>query len=288
MVCKEGGIYMEGMLKPNEICDAAVEAGCTKAKLRVSQQVILGMLAGAFIAVGGVISAVVSHSITNVGVAKFAGGALFPVGLMLVVICGAELFTGNCLMVVPLAGKEITLKPMLKNWVIVYIFNFVGSILIAFLVFKAGVFEMNSGKLGGTVIKVASAKAALPFWTAFCSGIMCNFLVCLAVWGAFAARDIVSKVVIIWFPIMTFVTCGFEHCVANMYFLTAGIFAKSNPSIVAASGLSQDKIINGLGIVHNLIPVTLGNIVGGAVLVGAAYFMVYKHKPASEKNIVYK
>lgn len=285
----KGGKCMESnMLKPNEICDAAVGAGCTKAKLRVSQQAILGMLAGAFIAIGGAVSAVVSHSITNVGLSKFAGGAVFPVGLILVVICGAELFTGNCLMTVPLAGKEIKFGPMIKNWVIVYIFNFVGSVLIAFLVFKAGVFGMNSGKLGGTVIKVASTKAALPFWTAFCSGILCNFLVCLAVWGAFAAKDIVSKVVIIWFPIMAFVTCGFEHCVANMYYLTAGMFAKSNPSFVAASGLSQDKIINGMGIVHNLIPVTLGNIVGGVVLVGISYFMVYKHKPAVEKSLTYK
>ncbi|KAA8672252.1 formate/nitrite transporter family protein [Clostridium sp. HV4-5-A1G] len=277
------------MLKPNEICDAAVGAGCTKAGLNISQQAILGTLAGAFIAVGGVVSAVVSHSITNVGLAKFAGGAVFPVGLMLVVICGAELFTGNCLMVVPLAGGEIDFESMIKNWIVVYIFNFVGSVLVAFLVFEGGVFGLSSGKLGGTVIKVASTKAALPFGTAFCSGIMCNFLVCLAVWGAFAAKDIVGKVMIIWFPIMTFVTCGFEHCVANMYFLMAGIFAKSNPSFVAASGLSQDKIISGMGVVHNLIPVTLGNIVGGAVLVAMSYFIVYKHHRAYEKkSIAYK
>ncbi|HBC96888.1 MAG TPA: FdhC protein [Clostridium sp.] len=276
------------MLKPSEICDAAIGAGCTKANLRFSQEAILGTLAGAFIAVGGVVSAVVSHSITNVGLAKFAGGAVFPVGLILVVICGAELFTGNCLMAVPLAGKEINIGPMLKNWAVVYVFNFVGSVLIAFLVFEAGVFGLSSGKLGGTVIKAASMKASLPFWTAFCSGIMCNFLVCLAVWGAFAAKDIVSKIVIIWFPIMTFVTCGFEHCVANMYFLMAGIFAKSNPSFVLASGLSQDKIINGMGVVHNLIPVTLGNIVGGVVLVAMSYFMAYKYRSPKEKNIAYK
>ncbi|QXE18778.1 formate/nitrite transporter family protein [Clostridium sp. 001] len=276
------------MLKPNEICSAAVGAGCSKASLKTYQQAVLGILAGAFIAMGGVVSAVVSHGITNVGISKFVGGAVFPVGLILVVICGAELFTGNCLMVVPLAGKEITFKPMIKNWVVVYIFNFVGSVLIAFLVFESGVFGMSSGKLGGTVIKVASTKASLSFGAAFCSGIMCNFLVCLAVWGAFAAKDIISKIAIIWFPIMTFVTCGFEHSVANMYFLTAGLFAKSNASFVAASGISQDKMISAFGIVHNLIPVTLGNIVGGSVFVGLAYFVVYKYKSSKPKESVYK
>ncbi|ALU35989.1 formate/nitrite transporter family protein [Clostridium autoethanogenum] len=276
------------MLKPNEICNAAVGAGCSKAALKTYQQAVLGILAGAFIACGGVVSAVASHGITNVGVAKFVGGAVFPVGLMLVVICGAELFTGNCLMVVPLVGKEITFKPMIKNWIVVYIFNFIGSVLVAFLVFESGTFGMSSGKLGGTVIKVASTKASLSFGSAFCSGIMCNFLVCLAVWGAFAAKDIISKIVIIWFPIMTFVTCGFEHSVANMYFLTAGLFAKSNASFVAASGISQDKIVSAAGIVHNLIPVTLGNIVGGSIFVGLAYFVVYKYKSSKPKESVYK
>ncbi|ADK16775.1 MULTISPECIES: formate/nitrite transporter family protein [Clostridium] len=276
------------MLKPNEICNAAVGAGCSKAALKTYQQAVLGILAGAFIACGGVVSAVASHGITNVGVSKFVGGAVFPVGLILVVICGAELFTGNCLMVVPLVGKEVTLKPMIKNWIVVYIFNFIGSVIVAFLVFESGTFGMSSGKLGGTVIKVASTKASLSFGTAFCSGIMCNFLVCLAVWGAFAAKDIISKIVIIWFPIMTFVTCGFEHSVANMYFLTAGLFAKSNPSFVAASGISQDKIVSAAGIVHNLIPVTLGNIVGGSIFVGLAYFVVYKYKSSKPKESVCK
>lgn len=272
------------MLKPGELCDASIGSGCGKAKLTALQQLVLGILAGAFIAVGGVVSSVVSHSITNVGVSKFVGGAVFPVGLILVVICGAELFTGNCLMVVPLADGKINIKEMLKNWVVVYIGNFIGSVLIAFLVFEAGVFTLNSGKLGGVVIKVASTKGNLSFGTAFASAIMCNFLVCLAVWGASAAKDVVSKVIIIWFPIMTFVTCGFEHCVANMYFLTAGIFAKSNPAFVKASGISPDKMIDGPHMIQNLIPATLGNIVGGAILVGLAYYLAYKYIPARKSS----
>jgi formate/nitrite transporter len=272
------------MLKPSELCDASIGSGCGKAKLTILQQMVLGILAGAFIAMGGVVAAVVSHSITNVGLSKFMGGALFPVGLILVVICGAELFTGNCLMIVPLIDGKITLKEILKNWIVVYIGNFIGSILIAFLVFQSGVFDLNSGKLGATVIKVASTKGNLSFGTAFASGIMCNFLVCLAVWGASAAKDVVSKIIIIWFPVMVFVTCGFEHCVANMYFFTAGIFAKSNAAFVKASGVLPDKMINGSKVIHNLIPVTLGNIVGGAVMVGIAYYVVYKHIPAKKNS----
>ena len=272
------------MLKPTELCDASIGSGCGKAKLTVLQQTVLGIMAGIFIALGGAASGVASHSITDAGLAKFVSGAIFPVGLIMVIICGAELFTGNCLMVVPLMDKKIAIKDMIRNWVVVYFANFIGSILIAFLVFKSGVFTMSSGKLGGVVIKVASTKASLPFWTAFSSAILCNLLVCLAVWGAAAAKDVAGKIAMAWFPIMAFVVCGFEHCVANMYFLTAGIFAKSNPAFVQASGLSPEKIINGAGIINNLIPVTLGNIVGGAVLVGFTYYAAYKYKPSTVKE----
>lgn len=274
-----------GMLKPTELCDASIGGGCGKAKLTVLQQTVLGIMAGIFIALGGAASAVASHSVTNVGLAKFVGGAIFPVGLILVIICGAELFTGNCLMVVPLMDKKISFKDLIRNWVVVYIGNFIGSILLAFLVFESGMLTMSSGKLGGTVIKVASTKAGLPFATAFASAILCNLLVCLAVWGAAAAKDVVGKIAIAWFPIMAFVTCGFEHCVANMYFLMVGLFAKSNPVFAQASGLTPDKMVNGSGIIHNLIPVTLGNMVGGIILVGFTYYIAYKYAPAlSEKS----
>lgn len=276
------------MLKPTELCDASIGGGCNKAKLTVLQTVVLGIMAGIFIALGGAASGVASHSIADAGLAKFVSGAIFPTGLILVVICGAELFTGNALMIVPLMDGKITIKDVIRNWVIVYFSNFIGSVLIAFLVFKAGVFGMSSGKLGGVVIKVASTKASLPFWTAFSSAILCNLLVCLAVWGTAAAKDVVGKIAIAWFPIMAFVVCGFEHCVANMYFLTAGIFAKSNPTFVQASGLSPEKMVNGAGIINNLIPVTLGNIVGGAVLVGIAYYAAYKFNPSSVKETTTK
>ena len=272
------------MLKPTELCDASIGGGCSKAKLTILQQLVLGIMAGTFIALGGAASGVASHSLADAGLAKFVSGAIFPAGLILVVICGAELFTGNCLMIVPLMNRKISIKALLRNWIVVYFSNFIGSVLIAFLVFKAGTFGMSSGKLGGVVIKVASTKAGLPFWTAFSSAILCNFLVCLGVWGATAAKDVAGKIIMAWFPVMVFVVCGFEHCVANMYFLTAGIFAKSNPAFVQASGVAPDKIINGAGIIHNLIPVTLGNIVGGAILVGFSYYVAYKYNPSSGKE----
>jgi formate transporter len=277
----------EEMLKPNQLCDVSIKSGVTKSKIALVQCIVLGLLAGAFIALGAVVAAVASHSITNVGVAKLVAGGVFPVGLILVVICGAELFTGNVLMLVPILDKKIKITSMLRNWVIVFLANLVGAIIIAFLVYSAGTFNFSDGKLGGTVIKVAATKAGLPFWKAFCSGILCNMLVCLAVWGAAAAKDVFGKILIIWFPIMAFVTCGYEHSVANMYYLSAGIFAKGNASYVQASGLAQSKLdlVSISGAIHNLIPVTLGNIVGGGLFVGIAYYLAYKYVPNKSTNI---
>ena len=277
----------EEMLKPNQLCDASINGGVTKSKLTLVQLIVLGLFAGAFIAFGAVVGAVASHSITNVGVAKLVNGSVFPIGLILVVICGAELFTGNVLMVVPAADKKIKVSSILRNWVIVFLANLAGAIIIAFLVYSAGTLGLNDGKVGGSVIKVAATKAGLPFFNAFCSGILCNMLVCLAVWGAAAAKDVFGKALIIWFPIMTFVTCGFEHSVANMYYLFVGIFAKGNASYVQASGLAQKKLdlVSLSGAIHNLIPVTLGNIVGGALFIGLAYYLVYKHVPNKMANI---
>jgi formate/nitrite transporter len=271
------------MLKPTELCDAVIGAGCGKVKLTVLQTVVLGIMAGMFIALGGAASGVAAHNIADAGVAKLVTGAVFPVGLIMVIICGAELFTGNNLMIIPLMDGKINVMGMLRNWIIVYIANFIGSVLIAFLVFKAGTFGMNSGKFGGFVIKVASTKANLPFATAFSSAILCNLLVCLAVWGAFSAKDVIGKVAIAWFPIMAFVVAGFEHCVANMYFLTAGLFASTNSTFVQASGVSPDKIVTVSGVINNLIPVTLGNMVGGMILVGIGYYLAYKSNSASAK-----
>lgn len=271
------------MLTPAETCDAVINAGITKTNLSSLQMILLGILAGMFIAIGGFVSTAASHSIQNFGMSKFVTGALFPVGLMLVIICGAELFTGNNLISVALFEGKVTMGKMLKNWILVYIGNFIGSFVFAYLVFGAGLLGLNSGNIGAAVLKTASYKGGLTFANSFTGGILCNILVCLAVWGAFASKDIVSKIFIIWFPIMAFVTSGFEHSVANMYYFSIGILAKSNDAFVKVSGLSSEKLANiswSSAFINNLIPVTLGNIVGGVVFVGLVYWIVYKYVPA--------
>lgn len=270
-------------LSPLEVCDEHVKKGMSKANNCIISMIISGMLAGAFIALGAFAASVVSHSIENFGLAKLAAGAIFPVGLMFVLICGGELFTGNCLMVITLVEKKITLRQMLKNWIVIYIGNFIGAFIIAYLVYSAGIFESNTGKLGGYAVKVAALKGALPFGKAFASGILCNIVVCLSVWGATVAKDTVGKVFMIWFPIMAFVISGFEHCVANMYYFSAGILSAQNTNFINLSH-AANKIgyVNIAHAISNLIPVTLGNIVGGSICIGLAYWRIYKYK--SEKG----
>lgn len=265
------------MLSPKEIGSYVENVGVQKANNKFIQTLILGMLAGAFVSIGGFSSAVASHSIENVGVGKLVAGIVFPVGLMFVLICGAELFTGNCLLTVAYAQKKISLKKMVKNWTIVYFANFIGAFVIAFLLYHSGLLGTNEGKLGGYAIKVAAYKCGLNFTQIFTSGILCNFVVSLAVWGSYAAKDVTGKVAIAFFPIMAFVIAGFEHCVANMYYLSLGLFAKTNPAYIELSHQTAEKVanINLAYIVQNLAASTLGNIVGGGVFVGLAYWLIY-------------
>ncbi len=272
------------MLSPKEICTYVESIGVQKANNKFIQTLILGVLAGAFVAIGGFSAATASHSIENIGVAKLASSVVFPVGLMFVLICGAELFTGNCLLTIAYAEKKITLKKMLRNWTIVYFANFLGALIIVVLIYYSGLLSTNGGKLGGYAIKVAAYKSGLTFTEVFTSGILCNLVVSLAVWGSYAAKDVIGKVVISFFPIMAFVIAGFEHSVANMYYLLLGLFAKTNPLYVEMSHQTAEKVanINFIHVVQNLIPATLGNIVGGGVFVGIAYWLVYKKTASKE------
>ena len=274
-------------LAPAAIADAMVGVGKGKCNLKTAQMLWLGIFAGAFIAFGAFASGMISHSIENVGVAKFAGAAVFPVGLMLVVMCGAELFTGNNLITVAYFNKDVTLNQMLKNWVVVYIGNFIGSLLIAFLIIGSGLLATSGGGLGATAIKVASAKVSITFAEAIIRGILCNILVVLAVWMAIGAQDFVSKIWACWFPIMLFVLAGFEHSIANMYFIPVGIMAKANAQFASVSGLASESLaaINwGSFFINNIIPVTIGNIIGGAVIVSWVYWYVYKGCTKVEKT----
>lgn len=258
----KGGVFMEKRyLVPAEVAEATIKVGIGKANLPILTMVLLGIFSGMFIGFGAYGDIVVMQTLKNidVGLMKMVGGMIFPVGLMLVVMCGAELFTGNCLMTMALMDKKITLKDMLTNWIVVYIANFIGSVLLAWFIFKTGLLKDAAAEMS---MGIGKAKLGLTFEVAFMRAILCNTIVVLAVWMATAAQDVVSKIFACWFPIMLFVLSGYEHSVANMFFLPMAKFL----------GLSTSW---GEIIVNNLIPVTLGNIVGGAIVVPVVYYICY-------------
>ena len=267
-------------LTPSEIAEFAVNVGVKKANLSVIKQFLLGILAGAFIAFGSQVANMAAYDISSVSIGKFIAGLIFPAGLMLVLMAGAELFTGNCLMIIAFAEKKISFIKMLRSWLIVYLGNLAGGILIAYLISWSGQLNYSAGLLGGFTLKAAAGKVMLSFMNAFVLGILCNWLVCLAVWMSFVAKDGISKAVVIFFPIWLFVASGFEHSIANMYYISAGILAKANTLYVNKAlelGTSQaavDALNWGAMFTKNLLPVTLGNILGGSGLVGIVYWFV--------------
>lgn len=271
----------KGFLSPAEITPGVIENFHKKTLMPWYNQFVLGILAGAFIAFAASGSNVAIHTIKSVGIAKALAGALFATGLILVVIAGAEIFTGNCLIVMPCLAGRSSWKLLLKNWIFVYLGNLAGSLLIVVFILKSGQMDFSQGLLGGFTISVAAYKTSLSFCNAFFMGILCNWLVCLAVWMSSGAKDIAGKILAIFFPIWLFITSGFEHSVANMYYIPAGILAKGNPSWLqqaVAMGVAPEKIqfLSWRSFfVNNLVPVTLGNIVGGAVFVGLAYWFVF-------------
>ena len=239
---------------------------------------VLGILAGAYIGFGGLLSTTVTFDAAaklGVGVTKLIGGAVFSVGLMLVVIAGAELFTGNSLMVSSVMSREISFTTMLKRWSLVFLANFIGSIFIVLLFYYSGLGKTAEGALGMAAVKIAYGKVSLSFSEALWRGIGCNWLVCLAVWMALSARQTIGKIFAIFFPIMAFVAMGFEHCIANMYFIPAGILFSHAAGFTAAPGMDLSAL-NWIGFLgNNLLPVTIGNIIGGSVFVGMSYWGAY-------------
>ena len=239
---------------------------------------ILGILAGAYIGFGGLLSTTVTFDMASkwgIGLTKILGGAAFSVGLMLVVIAGAELFTGNNLMVSSVMMKEITFSTMLKRWGIVFLANFIGSIIIALVFYFSGLWKTGDGALGAAAVKTAYNKVALSFGEALWRGIGCNWLVCLAVWMALAARQIIGKIFAIFFPIMAFVAIGFEHSVANMYFIPTGILLMNGAGYGSVPGVDPNILGWFNFFWRNLLPVTIGNIIGGGVFVGMSYWGAY-------------
>lgn len=259
---------------PKEITEKVESVGVTKARLPILPTLMLGVLAGGFIGLGALYFAlVVSDAQLSFGIARVLGGVAFSLGLILVVVAGAELFTGNNLLVMAWADRKITTAEMLRNWVLVYVSNAVGAIGLAVVVYLSHHADMNQGAVGLEYVKIAAGKTALPFWEAFFKGVLCNLLVCLAVWLALAGRSVTDKVLAIVFPISAFVAAGFEHCVANMYFIPLGIFLKDS---VAATTNINTASLDWSGFIGNLIPVTLGNIIGGSVMVALVYYLIYR------------
>jgi len=239
---------------------------------------LLGFMAGSYIAFGGWLMTVVTHDLAahvGLGFSKFLGGAIFSVGLMLVVIAGAELFTGNCMMPLGVMAGCIPMSGVVRNWFWVYVANLLGSIFVAFLIFYSGLWK---GPIGINAFKIAAGKMSLPVGEAVFRGILCNWLVVLAVWMSMAATDIIGKIWAIFFPIMAFVASGYEHSIANMYFMALGILLKGDPSTVSGAGLSQEVLsqVSMGGYLHNLIPVTIGNLIGGILFVAIFYFLVFR------------
>lgn len=263
-------------LTTGEILEKVSDSGIAKAEGKTLRLLIWALLAGAYIAFGAQASQMVSFNLladpSSLGVGRLVSAAVFPVGLMMVVLCGAELFTGNCLMIIGVLDRKIRISGMLRNWVLVYLGNFLGALLVMALMKSTGLWETGSGLLGASVIKTAQAKVQLSFGQAFVRGILCNWLVCLAVWMSTGARETVSKIFAIWFCIGLFVISGFEHSIANMYFIPAGIAAAADSGLAQLAGCDVSVLTVGNFLVKNLLPVTLGNILGGGLFVGMVYW----------------
>jgi formate transporter len=265
-------------LPPREIARRAEDVGVAKCRADTATTFVLAVLAGAFIAMGAVFATTVTAGGSSLpyGVSRLIGGLAFSLGLVLVVVAGAELFTGNNLIAMAWAGRKVSTTQLLRNWAIVYAGNFCGAIGTAAILFVSKQYTFGKGAVGEQALTTATAKTGLGFVQAIALAALCNALVCLAVWLAYSARSVGDKILAIVGPIAAFVASGFEHSVANMYFIPMGLLVKTNDAFVAAhpvDGLSH--LTWGRFLYANLLPVTIGNVIGGAVMVGAVYWFVY-------------
>jgi formate/nitrite transporter len=258
---------------PKEIAERVRCASIAKAAMPLLSLVMLGILAGAFIGLGSLFYVIVmSDAALGFAASRVIGGVAFSLGLLLVVVAGAELFTGNNLLAMAWAQGSLTTRDVLHNWAVVCAANFAGAAGLAAVVFLSGHADMNGGRIGETYLQIAAAKSSLPFWTVFWRGVLCNVLVCMAVWMTLAGRSVVDKAVAIVFPIAAFVAAGFEHSVANMYFFPLAMMLQ------AGAG----EPVQAAWLWRNLVPVIAGNLVGGSVLVALVYYVIYLRPGASQ------
>lgn len=260
---------------PREIAARVENVGVAKARLPLLPMLMLGILAGAFIGLGS-LGFVLVKSDASLGFAsvQLLGGAVFSLGLFLVLVAGAELFTGNNLLVMAWADGKISTRELLRNWLVVCTGNFLGAAGLAGLVFLSGHASLNQGAIAEQYLRIAAAKAALPPETAFFRGVLCNVLVCMAVWMAFAGRSVLDKAAAVFLPVTLFVAAGFEHSIANMYVFPMAMLLQAAGAVDAAPAITLG------GFLGNLAPVILGNLVGGSVLVGLVYHVIYPRQPS--------
>ena len=265
-----------------EVTQNLIEAGDGKVKRPLHKMILLGILAGMLIGAGAMASSVAIHDISNTGIARLVAGLVFPIGFVMMVLFGGELFTGDCLMIIGVLKGKYKVSDMIRVLIVVFISNLIGGLLFAILVAFSGQFKYSDGLMGAFTIKLALSKANIPFSSALISGILCNFFVCLGVVMAGLSKDISGKVLASFLPIMTFVTGGFEHCVANMFYIPAGIFAAGNSKYAEVAmtkyGITAEKLatLNWKNfLLTNELPVTIGNIIGGMLLIGVVMYIVY-------------
>jgi formate/nitrite transporter len=274
-------------LPPADVARKAESVGVAKASLPVLELFILGVLAGAFIALGAIFATTVAAGGGTMpyGVVRLLAGLVFTLGLILVVVAGAELFTGNNLIVMAWASRRVSTGRLLGNWTIVWIGNFVGAFATAILLFASKQYTFGDGAVGQTALAIGTAKTSLGFVEAIALAMLCNALVCLAVWLTYGAHTTTDKILAIVPPIAAFVAAGFEHSVANMYFIPIALLIKTDDAFVASLDPQPDlsSLTWSNFFADNLLPVTIGNVIGGAIMVGAVYWFVYlRRRPLSD------
>ena len=278
VINKIGSVVTPDAHSPQGIAQKVEAAGVGKGKLNTMSTILLGILAGVFIGLGAMLYTVVT---TNTGLGfgmnKLIGGLVFCLGLILTVVAGAELFTGNNLIVMSWISGRTKFTRLLRNWGLVYFANLVGSLSLAGLVYLTAQWAFSNNAVGANALLIANSKVNLGFGEALVRGILCNVLVCLAIWLCFSARTVVDKIMAIVFPITAFVAAGFEHSIANMYFIPMGIMMTGQPAVLEAAGATAGSVSNltWAGFVGNLVPVTIGNIIGGGILIAAVYWLAY-------------
>lgn len=267
---------------PAEVVEINMKGSVVKAGLPLSKMILMGIKAGCFIALGGAASSTAVHGVSDVGLSRLLAGVIFPVGLLMVILVGGELFTGNSLLIMGALDGRITWKGLLRNLLVVYFSNLAGSLLVDFLLYYSGNLDYSGGLLGAYTIKVAVGKASITPLKGITSGILCNVLVCLSILMAASAKEVAGKVWAVFFPICAFVVAGFEHCVANMFYIPMGMLASANTGYVAKAqevyGITAQQLenLNAAGLLGNLLFVTAGNLIGGMLCVGLPCYLIHK------------